>query len=245
MEPGPLEVLDLTQFDLRVALPPWPLEASEGMEAFDAEASALERDLAELAGAAGDDWRPELEQLHADAEEGVYHDPLGVDEGELAAAGEAGEEIDGLILEAHAEIPAEAWQNLPAPYTPPAEEGGFTVTPEPGPSAPYIEPYLPTPAPPGPTGPTVTILNLTRGVVNFYPGDEWLVEITGAPPASIVTCTAWQDGTPWGTTSYGITDGLGRWSLRGSVGEEHRGTWIEEWRVGGQLCEPVLTFYVL
>jgi hypothetical protein len=245
MEPGPIEVLDLTQFDLTVEPAPGAGPATPEEAEFDAEASALERELAELAGGAGDDWRPELEQLHADAEEGIWHDPLTVDEGELAAAAEAGEEIDGLILEAHAEIPAEAWRDLPAPYAPPSEEGGFTVTPEPGPSAPYIEPYLPTPAPPPPAGPSVSILNLTRGVVNFYPGDEWLVEITGAPAVSIVTCTAWQDGTPLGTTSYGITDGLGRWSLRGWMGEEHRGTWIEEWRVGGQLCEPVLTLYVL
>jgi len=247
-EPGPIEVLDLAQFDLGplppgAALPTLPEEAE-----FDALALELEHDLAELAGGLGQDWRTELELLHVEAEEGVYHDPLTVADDDLAIAEAAAAEADAKVVGAYDEIPGEAWQDLPEhlPYVI-GVPGGAVPTPLPAPGVPAPTPTpTPTPTPgPLPEAPTVRVLNVTRGgEQNFWVGDEWRLEITGGP-LETVTCTGYHEQTPFGPTSFGLTDSLGRWVLQGAMSEYERGYWIQEWRVGGVLCEPVLVFLVL
>jgi len=247
-EPGPIIVLDPAEFDLKTPLAPEaPVATPEEVE-FDGLALELEHDLAELAGAGVEDWRGELELLHVEAEEGVYHDPLTVADDDLAMAEAAAEEADAKVVGAYAEIPGEAWQDLPEhlPYVI-GVPGGAVPTPLPAPGVPAPTPTpTPTPTPgPLPEAPTARLLNVTRGgEQNFWVGDEWRLELTGGP-LETVRCTGYHEQTPFGPTSFGLTDSLGRWVLQGSMSEYERGYWIQEWRVGGVLCEPVLVFLVL
>jgi len=244
-EPGPIEVLDLAQFDLGplppgAALPTLPEEAE-----FDALALELEHDLAELAGGLGQDWRTELELLHVEAEEGVYHDPLTVDDAELAEVEGAALEADNQILAAYDEIPGQAWQDIPTPFEPPPETGGFMEEPVFVPPTPIVPPPTSVTQPPSPVAPTVVLNNLTRGgAALFYPGDSWELVITG-PPVSLVTVTGYHNGVPFGPTAFGMTDASGRWYQFGAMSEYEIGSWVQQWYVAGQLCTPVVVFQVV
>jgi len=245
MEPGPITVLDPAAFDLgpAPAAPAAPATAEEAE--FDRLAAELERDVGELTGGLGQDWRTELEQLHAEAEEGIYHDPLAVDSNELAEAAAAAAEADDQILEAYAEVPPETWKELPGPFEPPAAEGGFVVEPEPGPSTPFIPAPPPVYGPPLPSTPTAALHNVSGGGdLLYHVGEQWALALTG-PPNSLVTCQGSQDGIPFGPAGFGGTDSLGRFGLAGNMSEYEVGHWVQEWRIGGQLCVPVLVFDVL
>jgi len=244
-EPGPITVVDPTEFDLKTPLAPEaPVTTPEEVE-FDGLALELEHDLAELAGAGVEDWRGELELLHVEAEEGIYHDPLAVDDAELAEAEGAALEADNQILAAFDEIPGQAWQDIPAPFEPPPETGGFTEEPVFVAPTPIVMPPAPVIPPPSPVAPTVVLNNLTRGgAALFYPGDSWELVITG-PPVSVVTVTGSHNGVPFGPATFGMTDTSGRWYHFGSMSEYELGSWVEQWYVAGQLCTPVLVFQVV
>jgi len=245
MEPGPITVLDPAAFDLKTPLAPEaPVATPEEVE-FDGLALELEHDLAELAGAGVEDWRGELELLHVEAEEGIYHDPLAIDDAELAEAEGAALEADNQILAAFDEIPGQAWQDIPAPFEPPPETGGFVEEPVFVPPTPIVVPPAPVIPPPSPVAPTVVLNNLTRGgAALFWVGDSWELVITG-PPVSLVTVTGSHNGVPFGPATFGMTDTSGRWYHFGSMSEYELGSWVEQWYVAGQLCTPVLVFQVV
>jgi hypothetical protein len=244
MAPGPVEVVNPAEFDLGPLPATAELPATPEEEEFERLAAELERDVTELSNADVDGWTKELEQLREDAEEGIYHDPLAVDEAELADATAAAEEAAGQIQDAYGEIPGEAWQNLPAPYTPPPEEGGFIEVPDPARvPAPGVPTPTPTP-PPGPITATVALENVTRGgYAQFFVGDGWTLNIRG-PELQTVVCSGSHNGTPFGPASFGLTDNWGRFDLAGQMTEAELGLWVERWYVGGQLCSPVLEFEV-
>ena len=112
----------------------------------------------------------------------------------------------------------------------------------------------PTPVPPPATPPpvmpptamsaaTVKLFNLTRpGDGSFIVGDQFRVEVTGAP-SQPVTSTATQNGSS-STGVMGQTDGAGKWSTEGTMGTTHIGTWSEVWQVGLKQATPILSFTV-
>jgi len=244
MEHGPITVLDVTQFDLSVEERPAEAGPTAEEAEFDGLLAELEHDLGELAGGLGQDWRTELELLHAEAEEGVYHDPLPAAVEELEGAPEAAVEADGLVVAAFDEMPGEAWQPVMAPYTPPPEAGGFVDTDPGAPPPAWLPPGVPAPQPPAPVMPTARLVNITRGTgTTFWVGDAWRLEVMGFP-LSPVTCSGFHEGVPFGPASFGLTDDLGRWVHQGTMSEFERGYWVQEWSVGGVRCEPVVTFVV-
>ncbi len=245
MDPGPIEVLDPSRWDLTMPAeaPPAELAAlEEELTALDAE---LDQDLAGMSELLETDPRPELEQLHAEAEEGVYQDRDCGDEGEVGEAEVAAEETGWMLNDAFVAIPSQAWEEVPDPYTPPPETGGFT--PEPGTVGPTPSPidYQPPSPPPGPPAPSVDILNLTRGgKVDFYIGDAWRITITG-PPQSPVTIGGWHDTEPLTRVLEGYTDSAGHFRLEGRMWPGTEGYWVEAWEVAGQACQPAwLGFFV-
>jgi len=244
LEPGPVAAWPAVEFDLRVEPAEFEAAALAALLPLDAHLVEIERRELELAEAVSLGQADELAEPVREATEALAMElelAAGDDLGEIAAAAD---DVDGLLLEAFEAAPDEAWYDLPEFFAPWRDEGGFVPEPPPGeiplvPGEP-LPPYTPPQAP----VPTAKITNLTRyGAVDFWPGDEWLVEITG-PPLQMVSIMVWQDGVPQGPLTLGVTDTLGRWSLRGSMSEYERGVWVEEWRVGGLVCSPVLTFVV-
>jgi hypothetical protein len=87
---------------------------------------------------------------------------------------------------------------------------------------------------------TVTIKNLTRpGSTDFYAGEWWVVEITGAAPNQAVSVL--RAGNERG---YGTTDATGYFRMIGTMGREDIALWIEVWKVGGVDVPPTIQFRV-
>jgi len=245
MEPGPLEVVDLSTLDLSVQLPPWPSDAWDGIYDLDVLLAEVDADLAGMTAELEQDWRGELEALTAAASEGIWHDPLPADMEELEGAAEAAAEADAQVIDAYAEVPPETWQPVPAPYTPPVDAGEFLPTP-PAPGAPWdVQPTAPLPGGAARVPARVQLTNLTEGgSLRYSVGAEWLLELTGMP-LSPVYCSGYHDQVVFGPAGFGVTDELGRFALRGRMTEAELGSWAQSWYVAGELCEPVLRFEVV
>jgi hypothetical protein len=100
-----------------------------------------------------------------------------------------------------------------------------------------------SPAPP-PAGPAPTVqLTDNLGTTAYKVGDPWTLTVTG-PPNSVAMISAWQNGTPVGTSSQlGTTDANGRLIVTGSWVPANAGAWVEQITVGG-LAAPSLNFTV-
>jgi hypothetical protein len=86
---------------------------------------------------------------------------------------------------------------------------------------------------------TVEIRNLTRpGATEFYAGEKFEVLVTGSPNQT-VACTATQNSSPASTSTYGRTGAEGRFTLSGTMGSQHLGSWREIWRVGKAAAPPI------
>jgi hypothetical protein len=86
---------------------------------------------------------------------------------------------------------------------------------------------------------SVTLTNLSRNSADFYVGDRWAVEITGA--ASGQTVSVVRLGIE---RTYGLTDANGYFRMIGTMGREDIGLWIEVWKVGGVDVPPTIQFRV-
>lgn len=243
--PGPIDVLNPAAFDLS----PLPASAAEPPDPLEQELIALEgqleREVGDLAAVLESDPRAELDSAMLEASEGIQQDVDVGDQYELDGAEEAVPEIEDRLMSSFSEAVDETWQELPAFYAPPPD----TTVPPPYVTPEIPEPELPVtppePPPPAVIKPQVRMVNLWRpGQINYWVGDHWRVTITGAQPNVQVFVGAYFNGENIGATPFGYTDADGNWSVDGYMLEEHRGSWIEEWWVGGELCEPTLTFFV-
>lgn len=88
---------------------------------------------------------------------------------------------------------------------------------------------------------SVSLENTSRPGVGLRVGDAWTLRVSGSPN-SAVTGAARQDGRDMGSTGYGSTDSQGLLVIRGTMGAEHVGTWVEKWTVNGMTAD--LTFTV-
>jgi hypothetical protein len=87
---------------------------------------------------------------------------------------------------------------------------------------------------------TVTIRNLTNpGSTDFYAGERWAIEITGAAPNQAVSVE--RLGIE---TAYGTTDATGYFRMVGTMGREDVALWTEVWKVGGVQVPPTIQFRV-
>lgn len=92
--------------------------------------------------------------------------------------------------------------------------------------------------------PKVSLQNLTTGNASlFYVGDRFRITITG-PAGAEVKGSAVQDGRGLGTTPYGAVSSSGLFTLEGTFGAEHLGSWVESWTVGGVEAEPHVLMFV-
>lgn len=91
------------------------------------------------------------------------------------------------------------------------------------------------PAAPSGAALSATLQNSTRPGNNtqLLVGDVWVITVTGAPN-SPVEVTAVQNGNALGTTPMGTTNAQGVLTLSGTVAASSAGTWVEQWKVGGQ-----------
>jgi len=245
MDPGPIDVLDPTAFDLEPDVPGTSPEIAELQAELEVLLGAVDAELLEAGGLLEGDHRAELEAAHAEAAEGILGDLDCGDEGELIGAAEAALEVEDLQLEAYGSMPEAAWQEVPEPYQPPPETDGLV---EEEPTREPVTPGVPVvigPAAPAPALPTATMHNLSGGPAQlFHVGDMWDLEIRG-PANCPVSCRAWVDTAPLWPVSVGLTDQWGRWSLDGSMGVEHLGYWVQIWEVGGVACTPTISFNVV
>lgn len=91
------------------------------------------------------------------------------------------------------------------------------------------------PATPSAAALSATLQNSTRPGNNtqLLVGDVWVITVAGAPN-SPVEVTAVQNGNALGTTPMGTTNAQGVLTLSGTVAASSAGTWVEQWKVGGQ-----------
>ena len=90
---------------------------------------------------------------------------------------------------------------------------------------------------------TSTLNNLSRpGAKDFQTGDKFEIVVTGAPDQA-VSAAASQNNTPSAISSFGRTDKNGRFTMTGTMGQIHVGTWREQWQVG-DIKAPPLAFEV-
>ena len=244
VDAGPFTIWDPASIDFTPMEPALAALVAE----LDEQLAAIDSDLVEPEMSAGealtDDWLLPVDAAILEAAEGLETDQEVADLAELQSAELAGAEMDDLVTAAYAELPSEAWQEVPAPYTPPAEVGGFTVDEQFGTTIPAgtgagagaIAPYY---------GPGRDwIINLSRpDSAEFYVGDRWRIIAAGRPGAG-VWLHAWQNGTDLGTATLGSTNEYGNFVLEGSMGPETVGDWQEEWYVGDEQLQPILTFNV-
>lgn len=80
--------------------------------------------------------------------------------------------------------------------------------------------------------PSVSFVN-SRGGSTLYPGDTWIVSISGGKPNADVVVTGGKNGaTP--SVKRGTTDSSGRFTLSGKISSDELGVWTESWTVDGQ-----------
>jgi hypothetical protein len=245
-EPGPIAPLDPSEYLARLA-EPWPDIAEDDL---DAELSTLEQNLTEdearLSEVSAEAAWLDISEAYNQAAEGILGDPLDVEDWEILGAQQSGPEVDDLVLACYDAVPPETWQPVPQPYQPPPDAPGWVAT-EDGELAPGVYPSPPG-LPPRDTPytgpPQVYLINLSRaGAADFRVGETWRVVVFG-PHDEQVTVEAWQNQEARGVALMGYTDSLGQWWGEGSLAAEHVGDWVEQWRVGGLPCEPVLHFSV-
>jgi len=75
--------------------------------------------------------------------------------------------------------------------------------------------------------------NNTGSLTTLAVGDSFSVQVTGAPPVSLVSVSE----TGW-SGSVGYTDASGLFFLYGIVGSNVVGTWQQTWTIGGVLAQP-------
>jgi len=149
---------------------------------------------------------------------------------------------DQLIMDAENATPPEAITVEQAPYQPPPE------LPEPPPGEPEpisVLPYQPpvvTPYVPPVLTPSQKLENLTSFVDTiFHPGETFRLTITG-PPYQTVSVQTWLNGARLADVNYGQTGADGTWTLIGYFTDGDRGSWVEQWFVGGATINPPLFF---
>lgn len=242
LEPGPIELIDVARYDLRVESP--------GLEAYElsqgAEVGALDASLTEpidaMAGHAEALW-PELVEAGLDpaVEEIMLHDSMPPDPA-IEGAEEAAGEVDQLVTGATAETPSEAFEPVPEPFAAPADAQEWTEEPSPAGVPPGVEIPGITPAPRAPGA--VRLLNLTRpGATDFIVGERWRLEITGRP-GQLITIEAGRPPAPASVDVLGTLGDDGLYVLQSTMELEHVGTWYEIFRLDGIPAEPVLQFRV-
>jgi len=201
------------------------------------EYSAYDQDLASLALALGEATDTTgLEQLGGEFEEALVaiaeETALGPSE-EMAPVFEVVDQVGAGVVDAYNEIPAEAWQPVPDPWTPPPEAGGFYVTPEPGPPGNEVGPLPQLPYQPGAPASGVSLFNLAApGSTLFHIGNTFRILVWGQAN-SPVTITVWQNGAQEGPAVVGYTGATGTWETMGVMSQFELGEWLEEWRVAG------------
>ena len=156
-------------------------------------------------------------------------------------------------------MPPQAFQALPQDLLPPPELGGFTSSgggTTPGtPTAPIVPPSPGRPPSagfgngagplqPGALHPQVQIRNVTTpGAQSFNVGDYFELEVVGVPQGR-VTVAATFNGVAGAQVSMGSLDQTGYFATDAQYKAAQRGEWYESWYVNGEICTPVLHFFV-
>ncbi len=81
------------------------------------------------------------------------------------------------------------------------------------------------------------------GASDFQVGDQWELDIAGAPNQLVQVTTTFNDQN-LGSQNYGYTDQYGMKTLTGYMPESAVGHWTEAWSVGGSPASPTLDFWV-
>jgi hypothetical protein len=246
MQPGPIKPLDPAAYDLAVDPAEFAEAAAADLADLDQHDAVLAQQstaltelaatpVAELLGQNLDDAATELDYQSGDTAVQDFSD--------ITSHLDTG---DQQIIDAYNEIPGEAWQPVPDPWTPPGEAtqwGGATTQP----------PYGPPPIGPAPTYVGAVYLhNVTAPRTGdpptgqiFHIGDQWRITVAGNQGVE-VSMYGSQNGSSFGPTVLGTTDANGYFVIQGTMTAAELGDWAEYWLVAGMPANPdILTFSVV
>lgn len=245
MKPGPILSLDPRDYDLSVD----PAEFAElvsgelaGLDPEDTIHADTTSALTALAATPVDQILGD--DLSGAAAELDYQSGLPGPEDLDQAQRDAGD-ADQQIIDAYTDIPGEAWEADPLPFTGPP--GGTTGVPTTPPEEPTQQ-VPPGVAPPGvtewPPQPWVGLSNLSHPNTPFVVNDRWQIDVQGNAGAE-VSMSGSQDDNAFGPTVLGTTNDRGHFILQGRMTGREVGHWSEDWFVSGNGCWPgTITFDV-
>lgn len=245
MQPGPIKPLDPSAYDLAVD----PAEFADAAAADLAGLDSEDQVHADVSNQLTDLASTPIEQMlgpgldDAAAELGYQTDSTAAAPADDAQAD--ADLVGMLIQDGYTEIPGEAWEPQPQPFSAPV--GTTSVPTEPPPSI-IIPPTPPGIQPPStpiwPPPPWVGITNLTHRGEAFRVGDQWQVDVQGNTQAT-VSMSGTQDGAAFGPADLGTTNDNGHFIVQGHMTRAEVGHWEEDWFVNGQKCWPgTITFDV-
>jgi hypothetical protein len=245
MRRGPIAPLDPTQYDLAVDLPEFADAVAADLAGLDPEDQVhadVSSTLTALAATPIDQvLGPGLADVSAELD---YHSSLpGPEDLDQAQADAA--TGDQAIIDAYGEIPGEAWELVPLPFSSPP--GGGTQVPTTPPATPTII-VPPGVAPPGviswPPQPWVGLTNLTHRDQPFVVGDRWQIDVQGNVNAA-VTMSGTHEADSWEPYPLGFTDARGHLIVQGQMTAAEVGHWTQTWYLSGNKCWPgTITFDV-
>jgi len=245
MQPGPIVPLDPAHYDLVVDPPEFGDGAAADLAALDPEdqvqvdalntATGLAATpVDQLLGTGLDDAAAALD--YEDAQTAAEPPDTSQDELDVIAA---------TITDAYVEIPGEAWEEQPLPFSTGSFIPSAPTEPPPTPQIPPLPPGVPQPqTPEWPPPPWVYLTNMTHPGQPFIKGDLWQITVKGNIHR-IVSMSGTQNGVAFAPVDLGTTRDDGYFLLQGHMMRTELGTWTEEWFVAGQKCWPgTITFTV-